>query len=129
MSIFGSSDKKENLSEDNYVFPSEKPSTSRNTFISEDLEIQGEVFGKDYVELAGKIIGKAKSKKIDIRQSGSILGEVTADIVTVEGNVEGEIIAQDLYVKSTSKIKGTIKYKNIDIQNGAIITAELIKTI
>jgi cytoskeletal protein CcmA (bactofilin family) len=49
--------------------------------------------------------------------------------LSIEGEVEGEIKAGDLYIRSSAKIKGTIKYKNIDIQPGAIITAELIKTI
>ena len=56
-------------------------------------------------------------------------GEIHAENVIVAGEVDGEIKADDLYIRSTAKIKGVIRYKNIDIQAGAIITAELIKTI
>ena len=128
MSIFGSSDKKDSTAE-NFIFPTSNINSANRSFLSEDLEIQGEITGKDYIEISGKIIGKVQSKKIDIRTSGSIQGEVISDTLTVEGFIEGEINVQDLYIKSTSKIKGVIKYKNIDIENGAIITAELIKTI
>lgn len=127
MSIFGSSEKKDTL--ENFTFPSSNINSANRSFFSEDLEIQGEITGKDYIEISGKIVGKVQSKKIDIRSSGSIQGEITSDTLTVEGNIDGEINAHDLYIKSTSKIKGIIKYKNIDIENGAIITAELIKTI
>ncbi|MDB9776354.1 polymer-forming cytoskeletal protein [Alphaproteobacteria bacterium] len=128
MSIFGSQEKKEN-SEEKFIFPVSDISTSHQTFISEDLEINGNVTGKDYVELNGKITGTLKSNKIDIKEKGLINGEVSADNLVVAGEIDGEIKANDLYIRSTAKIKGTIRYKNIDIQAGAIITAELIKTI
>jgi len=56
-------------------------------------------------------------------------GEIHAENIIVAGEVDGEIKADDLYIRSTAKIKGIVRYKNIDIQAGAIITAELIKTI
>ena len=54
-----------------------------------------------------------------------IKGTVTADTITVEGEVDGDIQAKDIYIKSTAKIKGNIRYQNIDIQNGSIINADL----
>ena len=36
-----------------------------------------------------------------------------------------DIQAKDIYIKSTAKIKGNIRYQNIDIQNGSIINADL----
>ncbi|MDC0861881.1 polymer-forming cytoskeletal protein [Alphaproteobacteria bacterium] len=128
MSIFGSQEKKEN-SEEKFIFPVSETSASHHTFISEDLEINGNITGKDYVELNGKITGTLKSNKIDIKEKGIISGEVSADNLVVAGEIDGEIKANDLYIRSTAKIKGIIRYKNIDIQAGAIITAELIKTI
>ena len=52
-------------------------------------------------------------------------GTVSGDSVTIEGEIDGDIQAKDLYIKSTAKIKGTIRYTNIDIQNGSIINADL----
>ena len=127
MSIFGSSEKNE-LKEEKIIFPNEL-TPAHNTFISDDIDIHGNINGKDYIELNGKVTGILKSKKIDIRQKGQVNGEVSAEHLSVEGEIEGEIKAGDLYIRSSAKIKGIIKYKNIDIQPGAIITAELIKTI
>ena len=130
MSIFGSQDKKNFIEdEDKVIFPINNSVTSNSTFIAEDLEVNGNIVGKDYIELNGKITGTIKSNKIDIRTKGLVVGEVSADNLIIEGEVDGEIKANDLYIRSTAKIKGTIKYKNIDIQAGAIITAELVKTI
>ena len=55
----------------------------------------------------------------------SVKGTITADTITVEGEVDGDIQAKDVYIKSTAKIKGNIRYQNIDIQNGSIINADL----
>ena len=126
MSIFGTSEKKEGV-DNNFVFPIQNTIAAHSTFISEDLEIKGNIVGKDYIELNGKVTGTLKSNKIDIRPKGIVNGEVSADILTVEGTLDGEIITDDLYIRSTARIKGVIKYKNLDIQPGAIITAEFIK--
>lgn len=128
MSIFGSQEKKE-IIEEKFIFPVSDISTSHHTFISEDLEINGNITGKDYIELNGKVTGTLKSNKIDIKEKGLVNGEISADNLIVAGEIDGEIKVHDLYIRSTAKIKGVIRYKNIDIQAGAIITAELIKTI
>jgi cytoskeletal protein CcmA (bactofilin family) len=127
MSIFGSTEKND-LKEEKIIFPNQSTPTL-SSFISEDIEIHGNLTGKDYVELNGKITGTLKSNKVDIRQNGSVSGEVSSEHLSIEGEVDGEIKAGDLYIRSTAKIKGIIRYKNIDIQPGAIITAELIRTI
>ena len=127
MSIFGSTEKND-LKAEKIIFPNQS-TPALHSFISEDIEIHGNLTGKDYVELNGKITGTLKSNKVDIRQKGSVSGEVSAEHLTIEGEVDGEIKAGDLYIRSTAKIKGIIRYKNIDIQPGEIITAELIKTI
>ncbi len=128
MSIFGSQEKKEN-SEDKFIFPLSSNTTPHHSFISEDLEINGNIIGKDYIDFNGKITGTLRSNKIDIRENRIVNGEIHAENVIVAGEVDGEIKADDLYIRSTAKVKGVIRYKNIDIQAGAIITAELIKTI
>ena len=127
MSIFGSTEKND-LKEEKIIFPNQS-TPALHSFISEDIEIHGNLTGKDYVDLHGKITGTLKSNKVDIRQKGSVSGEVIAEHITIDGEVDGEIKAGDLYIRSTAKIKGIIRYKNIDIQPGSIITAELIKTI
>ena len=128
MSIFGSQEKKEN-SEDKFTFPLSSNTNSHHSFISDDLEINGNITGKNYLDFNGKITGTLRSNKIDIRENGIVNGEIHAENVICAGEVDGEIKADDLYIRSTAKIKGIIRYKNIDIQAGAIITAELIKTI
>ena len=111
------------------LFPLSSNTNSHHSFISDDLEINGNITGKDYIDFNGKITGTLRSNKIDIRENGIVNGEIHAENVIVAGEVDGEIKADDLYIRSTAKIKGVIRYKNIDIQAGAIITAELIKTI
>jgi len=49
---------------------------------------------------------------------------VTADHITIEGEIDGDIQGKDVYIKSSAKIKGNVRYSNIDIQEGSIINAE-----
>ena len=62
MSIFGSNDKKDEL-EEKFIFPVQNTIATNHTFISEDLEIKGNIIGKDFIELSGRVVGQIKSKK------------------------------------------------------------------
>ena len=71
------------------------------------------------------LTGTIKAKTVNLGRSSYVKGAVTADQITIEGEVDGDIQGKDVYIKSSAKIKGTIRYSNIDIQDGSIINADL----
>ena len=122
MSLFGSSEKKPEVKTD-FIF--ETDSNINQSTLAKDVKINGSLESTDYIDFGGHLTGTIKSATINLKPGSYVKGTITANSITVEGEVDGDIQAKDLYIKSTAKIKGNIRYQNIDIQNGSIINADL----
>ena len=122
MALFGSSEKKPEVKTE-FMFDTE--SIINQSTLAEDIKINGSLESTDYLDFSGHLTGTLKSSTINLKQGSYVKGTITAETITVEGEVDGDIQAKDIYVKSTAKIKGNIRYQNIDIQNGSIINADL----
>jgi cytoskeletal protein CcmA (bactofilin family) len=122
MALFGSSEKKPEVKTE-FMFDTD--STINQSTLAQDIKINGSLESTDYIDFSGHLTGTIKSSTINLKPGSYVNGTVTADTITVEGEVEGDIQAKDIYIKSTAKIKGNIRYHNIDIQNGSIINADL----
>ena len=122
MALFGSSEKKPEVKTE-FMFDTE--STINQSTLANDIKINGSLESTDYLDFSGHLTGTLKSSTINLKPGSYVKGTITADTITVEGEVDGDIQAKDIYIKSTAKIKGNIRYQNIDIQNGSIINADL----
>ena len=122
MALLGSSEKKPEVKTE-FMFDTE--STINQSTLAKDIKINGSLESTDYLDFSGHLTGTLKSSTINLKPSSYIKGTITADTITIEGEVDGDIQAKDIYIKSTAKIKGNIRYQNIDIQNGSIINADL----
>ena len=122
MALFGSSEKKPEVKTE-FMFDTE--STINQSTLAKDIKINGSLESTDYLDFSGHLPGTLKSSTINLKPGSYVKGTITADTITVEGEVDGDIQAKDIYIKSTAKIKGNIRYQNIDIQNGSIINADL----
>ena len=100
-------------------------STINQSTLAKDIKVNGSLESTDYLDFSGHLTGTLKSSTINLKPGSYVKGTITADTITVEGEVDGDIQAKDIYIKSTAKIKGNIRYQNIDIQNGSIINADL----
>jgi len=125
MSIFGNKEKEENQPEEKFNFQLGSKDIVNQSTLAKDVQIQGSIEAKDYINFDGSITGTIKSKTVNLGRTSYIKGTVTADQITIEGEVDGDIQGKDVYIKSSAKIKGTIRYSNIDIQDGSIINADL----
>ena len=122
MALFGSSEKKPEVKTE-FMFDTE--STINQSTLAKDIKINGSLESVDYLDFSGHLTGTLKASTINLKPGSYVKGTITADTITVEGEVDGDIQAKDIYIKSTAKIKGNIRYQNIDIQNGSIINADL----
>ena len=122
MALFGSSEKKPEVKTE-FMFDTE--STINQSTLAKDIKINGSLESTDYLDFSGHLTGTLKSSTINLKPGSYVKGTITADTITVEGEVDGDIQGKDIYIKSTAKIKGNIRYQNIDIQNSSIINADL----
>ena len=92
------------------------------TLIGYGYEISGEISGKAFIRIDGKVIGNVTT------EGGLILGEKG-----IFGTVNGNVAATQLEIKKTGIVNGDIKTETLEIElgakyNGKLEMNEMIKT-
>jgi cytoskeletal protein CcmA (bactofilin family) len=97
------------------------------TLISEGCKFEGSLYSPSYTRIDGEVLGNVSG------QSGIVLGEkgvVHGDIKAVEvilcGRVKGNIVSQDLYVKSTGSVNGDVTVESLVTEKGGVINGRCI---
>ena len=109
MALFGSSEKKPEVKTE-FMFDTE--STINQSTLAKDVKVNGSLESTDYLDFSGYLTGTLKSSTINLKPGSYVNGTVTADTITVEGEVEGDIQAHLLTVGETAEIKGEIQDAN-----------------
>lgn len=113
--MFGNSQKSQNI-------------PSQHGQIGEHIRITGRVDSKEQLILGGSVEGDIHADKVVITATGSIQGNISADIVQVAGKVKGDITASHLMIGSTANVEGCLSYQTIEIETGADVAGEFKKT-
>ena len=108
------SEETENLG-GNYVGPS---------ILSQDLHIEGKVKSRGELQVDGKIFGELVAEQITVGSTGTVEGAIACDSLTVLGKVSGDVHCKSLTIGSPAEIHGNVKYSEIYIEKGALVTAK-----
>ena len=100
---------------------------SEKSIISSDMKIKGKISAEGELMLLGSVVGDIKCHILHVEETGTLKGNIDADIVTVSGKCDGQVIAEVVSIKSTGKISGEVFYENISIEEGAIVEAQIAK--
>lgn len=122
MPLFGKK-KKENKSQR----PNTAVSQKETTYFGKNLKIKGRVSGNGNIIILGALDGEFNLKgRVKIAQPAKIKGEVKADVISVNGNVQGSLAAQErVHLDQTARIEGKIITPSLSISEGAIIDGEI----
>ena len=96
-----------------------------DTLIGESSEIHGRLVLTGSTRIDGKVFGNIeappeKKVQIFIGQTGEISGDISAYQVTVEGKVEGNVMATERAIfRKTAVIHGDITYGDLLVAHGA----------
>jgi cytoskeletal protein CcmA (bactofilin family) len=95
--------------------------------IGSGVQIKGDIKAPSNVELCGTVEG---SFEVDghfvIRESGRLIGNVSANDIVVEGEVEGQVVAaQKVELGSTGRIQGDVQAKAVSIAEGAFFQGKV----
>ena len=102
---------------------------SERSLISETVVIEGNITSSGSIDVAGKVQGPIHSKEIVIKETGSVFGEVEADVVEINGSLNGKISAQNIVIGSTGVVKGDMEFsQNLRTEDGADIEGYIKKT-
>ena len=97
------------------------------TYFGKNLKIKGRVSGNGNIIILGALDGEFDLKgRVKIAQPAKIKGEVKADVISVNGNVRGSLVAHErVHLDQTARIEGQINTPSLSITEGASFDGEI----
>lgn len=95
------------------------------SIISTDLKVIGNLVSQGDVQVEGEIEGDVKSRNLTIGETGSVNGEVHADVVQVSGTVRGRINAKTVTLAKSARVIGDIAHESLAMESGAHLEGQV----
>jgi cytoskeletal protein CcmA (bactofilin family) len=94
--------------------------SATQSIIAEDVEITGTVKSTGAVRVDGKLDGELNCNgDAVIGKSATIKGNINVNSATIEGTINGNVIAKDrIEMKSTARVTGDIRSKRLSVEDG-----------
>jgi cytoskeletal protein CcmA (bactofilin family) len=101
--------------------PAEDAEAARIPVLGKTLLFRGELTAEEDVILQGRVEGSIRhARNLIIGQDGSVLGDVYASHLTVEGLVDGDLhCSEAVVVRATAQVRGNIFAPRVGIMEGA----------
>jgi cytoskeletal protein CcmA (bactofilin family) len=96
--------------------------SSERATIGRSITIKGEVKGDEDLLIQGQVDGSVDLKlhSVTVGSEGRVKANITGRVVTVEGQVEGDLKAQEqVILTSTARVQGDLAAPRIVLENGA----------
>ncbi len=102
-------------------------SSDRRLTIGAGITMSGEIESCDYLLVEGTVEAALKGASVlDIAESGVFYGTVEIGEANIAGRFEGDISVQGrLTISATGTVTGSISYKELEIEAGAVIDGRL----
>ena len=109
-----------------------KPQSRIDILIGATTRIEGNVFFSGGLRVDGAVRGNVAALPdqpgtLVVSEQARIDGEVSASHIVVSGTIVGPVhAAESLELQAGSKVKGDVHYKNLEIQQGAVVEGRLV---
>ena len=97
------------------------------SYIGEEVRITGEISASKPLILFGQIDGNIDAVSVHIKSTSTVIGDINAQIVTVDGTVHGIVTADKVRLSASAILNGEVRSKGIEIDEGATIEAKFTK--
>ena len=103
------------------LFQNPKHNSKIETIIGPGTELEGNIHTKESVRIDGKLKGETTAESVVIGDKGVVLGDISANHVTVGGKIKGNVSsATMLEVLPKGQVLGDIRTSKLIIADGAI---------
>jgi cytoskeletal protein CcmA (bactofilin family) len=96
--------------------------SSERAIIGPSITIKGEVSGDEDLLIQGQVEGSVELDlhSVTVGRDGRVKANITARVVTVEGNVEGDLLAEEqIILRSSARVMGDITAPRVVLEDGA----------
>jgi len=90
--------------------------------IGPSITIRGEVTGDEDLLIQGRVDGSVDLKQhtVTVGRDGQVKAGISARIVTIEGKVEGDLLAEEqVILRSSARVEGDIAAPRVTLEDGA----------
>jgi cytoskeletal protein CcmA (bactofilin family) len=96
-------------------------SVNAQTVVSKDASFEGKIVSKDPVRIDGRLVGEVRSEAtIELGESGSVEGNITAAHVITAGHIKGGVNAREkVELRGKSRLDGDLITSRLVIEDGA----------
>jgi len=103
--------------------------SSGRSFISESLQIEGDLHSTGAIDVAGLVNGNVYVDEMNILDTGSVKGNLHARTLEIDGHVDGQITADSIYLGANAVIKGDLVFNiSLKTEEGADLDGYIKKT-
>lgn len=98
------------------------PAGGEPATIGPSITIKGEVSGDEDLLIEGRVDGSVdlKEQAVTVGSEGRVKADITGRVVTVEGEVEGDLKAKEqIILRSSAKVEGDISAPRVVLEDGA----------
>jgi cytoskeletal protein CcmA (bactofilin family) len=101
------------------------------SLIAQGSRIEGNFKFTDGLRVDGELVGDIRANRehpsiLVISETASVMGEVHADHVIINGAVKGPVHASELLeLQPKARIEGDVHYKALEMHQGAVISGQL----
>jgi cytoskeletal protein CcmA (bactofilin family) len=94
--------------------------------IEEDLTIDGDLIAMESnVAIKGRITGDVRALAVNVQPGGVVKGTVTAERVTISGELTGTVSCSDLSLNETARVEADLKAKTLSSQKGSHVVGKV----
>lgn len=99
----------------------------RKLVIGQGITLSGEIESCEYLVVEGTVEAALKGASVlEIAESGAFFGTVEINEATVAGRFEGDLSVKGrLTIKSTGSIVGSVAYKELAVEAGAVLDGKV----
>ena len=97
-------------------------SESGSTIIGPSISIKGEITGEGDLMVQGQVEGTIdfKNNNVTIGSTGRIKADINARIITIEGEVEGNLLGEKkIVLRPSGRVLGDMRAPAINLEEGA----------
>ncbi len=98
------------------------PASGRQALIGSTINIKGDISGDENLVIDGKVEGSIEmgTKEVTIGRSGRVSANVQANVIRIEGEVQGDISGNEkVIISKTGNVQGNIIAPRVTLEDGA----------
>lgn len=103
------------------------PVEGRKLIVGREIVLSGQITSCERLVVEGRVEASlSDSKVVEIAESGVFKGMAEIEHAEIAGTFEGTLtVRQKLWIRSTGKVTGTVRYGKIEIEEGGQISGDV----